>query len=109
MASTRELVNYSVFNEVRALIGTERTFGLLSDFARDLGQRFRSEAPEDLAFDAHAMTSSAGLFGFGELARVCREIEEACRTGCQVGALRTRLDQARRDTLDEIDWMLIAD
>ncbi|MGH1571253.1 Hpt domain-containing protein [Methylobacterium sp. P31] len=89
------------------MIGRERTLGLLSDFANDLDRRFRSEAPDDLAFDAHAMTSSAGLFGFGELACVCREVEEACRAGCEVGALRTRLDQARRDTLDEIDELLM--
>jgi HPt (histidine-containing phosphotransfer) domain-containing protein len=101
-------VNYAAFNEVRALIGTERTFGLLSDFARDLGHRFRSEAPGDLALDAHAMISSAGVFGFKELVCACRDMEEACRTGCEVGALRTRLDQARRDTLDEIDWLRIA-
>lgn len=101
-------MNYSALNEVRALIGTERTFGLLSDFARDLGQRFRSEASEDLAFDAHAMISSAGMLGFEELVRACRKVEEACRTGCAIGEARTRLDQARRDTLDEVDWLQIA-
>ncbi len=102
-------MNYAAFSEVRALIGAERTLGLLSDFARDLGQRFRSEAPDDLAFDAHATISSAGVFGFAELAGLCREVEEACRTGCEVEALRTRLDQARRDTLNEIDWLRIAE
>lgn len=90
-------MNYAAFDEVRALIGAERTLSLLSAFAQDLGQRFRSEAPDDLALDAHAMISSAGVFGFTELACVCREVEEACRAGCKVEALRARLDQARRD------------
>lgn len=101
-------MNYSVFNEVRALIGTDRTFGLLSDFARDLEHRFQSDAPGELAFDAHTTISSAGIFGFGELVLACRELEEACRTGREAEVPRARLDQARRDTLDEIDWLRIA-
>lgn len=101
-------MNYAAFHEVRALIGTERALSLLSAFARDLGQRFGSEAPDDLAFDAHAVISAAGTFGFSELACVCREVEEACRADCEVAALRTRLDKVRRDALDEIDWLQIA-
>lgn len=101
-------MNFATFNEVCGLIGAERTFGLLSDFARDLGRRFRPKAPDDLAFDAHAMISPAGMFGFADLACICREVEEACRTGCKIEVLRTRLDQARRDTLNEIDWLQIA-
>ncbi len=101
-------MNHSVFNEVRALIGKERTFSLLSTFARDLGQRFRSDAADDLAFDAHAMISSAGMLGFEELVCACRELEEACRTGCEIKGPWTRLGQARRETLDEIDWLRIA-
>lgn len=101
-------MNHAAFNEVRALIGTERALGLLSDFARDLGQRFGSEAMDDLAFDAHAVISPAGTFGFSELARVCREVEEACRVDREITTLRTHLDEVRRDALDEIDWLQIA-
>ncbi|MGC5341080.1 Hpt domain-containing protein, partial [Escherichia coli] len=39
------------------------------------------QPPDGIAQDAHAMIAAAAMLGFGDLARLCREVEAACRSG----------------------------
>ena len=98
----------AALDEIRELMGEEKTRDLLAGVAADLRARFRSDRPEDLAFDAHTTISTAGQFGFLDLSDLCREIEEACRIGADVTLLRVRLNQLRRQTLREIEELLRA-
>jgi len=71
----------AALDEIREAMGEARTLDLLALVAADLNRRFGSEASQDLAFDAHAMPGTAGLFGVRMLAGVCREVEAACQSG----------------------------
>jgi HPt (histidine-containing phosphotransfer) domain-containing protein len=102
-------MNLRALDEIRELIGAEQTNELLRLLAIDLQQRFeRGMRRDDLAFDAHAVVSAAGLLGFISLADLCREVEEACRAGWEVSDLQARLDRVRRETIDQIAALRMA-
>jgi HPt (histidine-containing phosphotransfer) domain-containing protein len=101
-------MNLRALDEIRELLGAEQTNELLRLLAIDLQQRFGRGMRDDLAFDAHAVVSAAGLLGFISLADLCREVEEACRAGWEVSDLQARLDKVRRETIDQIAALRMA-
>ena len=101
-------MNLGALDEIRELIGAEQTSELLRLLAIDLQQRFGQGKRDDLAFDAHAVVSAAGLLGFISLANLCREVEAACRAGWEVSDLQVRLDRVRSETIDRIAALRMA-
>lgn len=94
--------------EMRELLGEQKTLALLADLATDLRSQFESGRTEDLAFDAHATISTAGLFGFLDLSNLCREVEEAYRAGASMTLLQVRLNEVRQQVLDQIEMLRTA-
>lgn len=87
---------------LETLLPTARVTEMQAEFRHELDARFRSDDPEDLAHDAHALVTAAGLLGFDDLASACRALEEACRGGGSIAAARARVDGARRAALARI-------
>ena len=98
-------MNPAALEEIRDLVGEEKTRDLLGGLAADLRSRFTSPSAKDLAFDAHTTISCAGMLGFVTLANLCREIEEACRAGADLTILRAQLNKERRRVLSRIKEM----
>lgn len=97
-------VDLNALGEVRATLGVERTSRLLQLLAVELEKRFEPGSCdlEDLALDAHTITSAAGMLGFKSLSKLCRKVEQACRAGREVKVLRARLMEARRAAINQI-------
>ncbi|HEV7439240.1 MAG TPA: Hpt domain-containing protein, partial [Methylobacterium sp.] len=55
-----------------------------------------------IAYDAHAMVSAAGMLGFVGLSELCREIEAAAHAGSDLKPLICRLDTLRTGALGTI-------
>lgn len=71
------------FDEVCATMGRDWVVKGLRKLAAQIETTFGQEslAPADrrqLAQRAHALASSAGMFGFSELSQLCRRLEDAC-------------------------------
>ena len=94
----------AALDEIRDLRGG-KTHDLLADFAADLRRRFASERVEDLAFDAHATISAAGMLGLVGLVDVCRDVEEACRAGADATLPLARLQEERRRVVYAIEGL----
>ncbi|MDR7037691.1 signal transduction histidine kinase/FixJ family two-component response regulator/HPt (histidine-containing phosphotransfer) domain-containing protein [Methylobacterium sp. BE186] len=85
-------------------IGPVRLQGLLSLLAGELGERFRPGETDraQIAHDAHAMVSAAGVLGFTGLSVLCREIETAAGSGADLVVPLRRLETLRTATLAAI-------
>ena len=81
----RPVPEAAALDAIAAVIGRERVHGLLVALAAELDSRFGAGVgpqPRDgVAQDAHAMIAAAAMLGFTDLARLCREVEAACRDG----------------------------
>ncbi len=91
----------AVLDAMRVKFGTARVDGLLDLLAGELSQRFRLAVTDrtEIAHDAHAMVSAAGMLGFGGLSDLCRELEAAAHAGDDLSHLIRRLDEQRTKTL----------
>ncbi|GEP04985.1 hypothetical protein MOX02_30230 [Methylobacterium oxalidis] len=85
-------------------IGAARLQSLLSLLAGELGERFRPGETDrtQIAHDAHAMVSAAGVLGFTGLSVLCREIEAAANSGADLAVPLRRLETLRSATLATI-------
>jgi PAS domain S-box-containing protein len=83
--TARPVPEAAALDAIAEVVGRERVLGLLRSLAKELDTRFGGAAPppvrEGVAQDAHAMIAAAAMLGFVDLARLCREVEAACRTG----------------------------
>ncbi|GJE02049.1 PAS domain-containing hybrid sensor histidine kinase/response regulator [Methylobacterium isbiliense] len=105
-------VDRTVYEDVAGLLGPARLARLLDDLAREIGDRLSDACLDgsDLARlrgDAHGLASAAGQLGFAELARLCRDLERACREerdrpGPDLASILAALRQARDRALGEI-------
>lgn len=84
-AASRAVPEAAALEAIADMVGRERVQGLLDSLARELDSRFGGGAAPQLrdgiARDAHAMIAAASMLGFDDLARMCREVEAACRSG----------------------------
>lgn len=93
-----EVLDTVVYEELRALIGPERTAAMLKKLEEKLdglniAERETTFDREQLARVAHSMISSAGMLGFLKLSNVCRDLETACVSGAD---LTSPVQEARR-------------
>ncbi|HEX8416191.1 MAG TPA: response regulator, partial [Methylobacterium sp.] len=104
--SDSPILDLEVYQSLRDLMGEKKVAELLVRLSRELQSRFVAMAGDEeraqLAQDAHAMISMAGMLGFSNLADVCRELEEASATGLEFSRRWARLESARRMALDQI-------
>lgn len=75
----------AALDAIAAAVGRERVHELLVALATELearfGRRVLRQPREVVAQEAHAMIAAAAMLGFTDLARLCREVEAACRDG----------------------------
>ena len=104
---SRESVDRATFDEMRTLLGPERMGSLLSRLSAELdrcfGQPDSEPDPDRLAEDSHALVPAADALGFPALARMCREIEAACRSGEDYRASLAALRALAAETVREIE------
>lgn len=103
-------LDLTVLDDVRALLGADRVGELLGDLADELAERFEpaSDDAAKLAFDAHAMVAAAGALGFAEMSSLCREVEQACRSGRDIHPFRKRIEDACATVCREIGGLRAA-
>lgn len=96
-----QTLDADVLDAMRLRFGPERVDGLLDMLAGELSQRFRVPANDrqEIAHDAHAMVSAAGMLGFAGLSDLCRELEAAAHAGSDLSQLIRRLEVQRARTL----------
>jgi PAS domain S-box-containing protein len=91
----------AVLDAMRVKFGAVRVDGLLDLLAGELSQRFGFAVTDrdEIAHDAHAMVSAAGMLGFGGLSSLCRELEAAAHAGDDLSHLIRRLEVQRAKAL----------
>ncbi|WP_336485704.1 PAS domain-containing protein [Methylobacterium nigriterrae] len=94
----------SALSAVRESVGDARVGSLLALLESELRERFRPGETDrmQIAHDAHALVSAAGMLGFTGLSELCREIEAAAHAGAELPPLIRRLDARRADALSTI-------
>lgn len=99
-----QILDSEVLDGMRLRFGPERVDGLLDMLAGELSQRFRTAANDrsEIAHDAHAMVSAAGMLGFAGLSELCRELEAAAHAGRDLSPLIRRLEVQRSKALRAI-------
>lgn len=94
------------------VVGQDRVQGLLESLAKELDARFGTVAApparDGIAQDAHAMIAAAAMLGFGDLARLCREVEAACRSGLDFTSALADLRRHSAAVVTEIGQMRAA-
>lgn len=96
-----QTLDAEVLETMRSRFGQDRVDGLLDMLAGELSQRFRLAINDrqEIAHDAHAMVSAAGMLGFAGLSDLCRELEAAAHAGGDLSHLIRRLEVQRAKTL----------
>jgi signal transduction histidine kinase/CheY-like chemotaxis protein/HPt (histidine-containing phosphotransfer) domain-containing protein len=99
-------IDRTVLAEMTEMVGPERMGDLLAMLAKELAQRFGTDARpanrDQLMLDAHAMVSAASMVGFAALAETCRAFEAACRAGDDVAPILGTLQARAAETIAEI-------
>lgn len=85
-AASEDALDLDKVGEMERLLGSAATARLLEKLKLDLAARLsdarvRNGAALDVAADAHACVSAAGMLGFSALSRACAALETACRVG----------------------------
>jgi PAS domain S-box-containing protein len=90
--------------QLKGLLGAERLDEMLGEFQEELSSRFAAQpdgadALKLLRREAHSMISQAGMLGFEELSRRCRELQDACDKGSDISAALEALGNAQAGVL----------
>jgi signal transduction histidine kinase/DNA-binding response OmpR family regulator len=98
------VLDRDALSAVRDSIGTPRVLSLLALLEAELRDRFQPGETDrmQIAYDAHAIVSAAGMLGFVGLSELCREIEAAAHAGSDLKPLICRLDTLRTGALGTI-------
>jgi HPt (histidine-containing phosphotransfer) domain-containing protein len=106
-SSRMPTLDQQTYGGLVAVMGRERVLRLLEQLMAKL-EEWVSDAhatPEErqqLAREAHAMVSSAGMLGFAALSTSCADLERACEEGAAVAEVLSRVQAARAEALAEI-------
>lgn len=95
----------TAYQALVASIGPENSRRVFEGFEQELRRRFRDSQRtnrKELVRDAHAIRGEAGQLGFPDLAQACRELEDACESGCEVETPMERVEIERRKALEAI-------
>ncbi len=102
----------AALDAIAAVVGQDRVHGLLVALAAELDSRFGAgvgpQARDGVAQDAHAMIAAAAMLGFTDLARLCRDVETACREGLDYDPVLADLRRYSAAVVTEIGLMRAA-
>ena len=102
----------AALDAIAAVVGQDRVHGLLVALAAELDSRFGAgvgpQARDGVAQDAHAMIAAAAMLGFTDLARLCRDVETACREGLDYDPVLADLRRYSAAVVTEIGLMQAA-
>ncbi|MDQ0449687.1 PAS domain S-box-containing protein [Methylobacterium aerolatum] len=108
----RPVPEAAALDAIADVVGRERVLGLLKSLADELNARFGEASlrpvREDVAQDAHAMIAAAAMLGFVDLARLCRDVEAACRSGLDYDHVLADLRAHSAAVVEEINLMQAA-
>jgi HPt (histidine-containing phosphotransfer) domain-containing protein len=94
----------ATYKDLLEVVGPDRMLKLLDRLAQMLRDDVTAEqAREGLESMAHQLVAAAGALGFRRLADLCRELEDACARGADVGAILLKLDEACASALVVIE------
>ncbi|WP_375455789.1 PAS domain-containing protein [uncultured Methylobacterium sp.] len=98
------ILDRAVLDALENGFGSGRVGALLDLMAGELRERFRPGETDrvQIAHDAHALISAAGMLGFIKLSRLCREIETAAHGGTELSPLIRLLEIQRAEVLGAI-------
>ena len=102
------LFDRNTFEEFKETVGPKRAVAWLLRFKDELEVTLRDAAlagREELARDVHRLIAQAGMLGFPELCRLLAELEEACSTGGDIGALIDSAAKQSKRAFTAIDEM----
>ncbi|WP_246777330.1 ATP-binding protein [Microvirga sp. VF16] len=96
--------------EFRQVIGTAQVDQWIARFNTQLKESFASEGAvtmdrQQIASIAHALIPQAALMGFSDFAKLCTELEQACRSGAEFSKLHERLRASARDVCSHIEGL----
>ncbi|MDP4022769.1 PAS domain S-box protein [Methylobacterium sp. NEAU 140] len=107
-------IDRDALDTLAASVGRDRIGGLLAMLAEELDARFGYAAPardrdrDSIADDAHTMIAATSMLGFDGLARLCRTVEETCRSGGDYGAALDTLRARTAEAIAEIETLRAA-
>nr|WP_147045275.1 PAS domain-containing protein [Methylobacterium gnaphalii] len=110
------ILDEETFSSIKERMGADRIQSLLMLLEEELQARFAATDTHgldavdraQLAHDAHAMISAAGILGFVGLSRLCREVEAACHAGDDLVPLIRRLAELRGGAIQTIQELRAA-
>ncbi|MCE4223706.1 PAS domain-containing protein [Methylobacterium sp. C25] len=110
------ILDQDAFASIKERMGADRIQALLVLLEEELQARFAATDLQNsdvvdraqLAHDAHAMVSAAGILGFVRLSRLCREVEAACHAGDDLVPLIRRLAELRGGAIQTIQELRAA-
>ncbi|HEV2558729.1 MAG TPA: ATP-binding protein [Microvirga sp.] len=83
------VLDRAILAELMEVGGAPMVQRLLDQFAANYAARFADQAPAQVARDAHALVSSAGMLGLTRLSQACARLEAACEVEADVSPLLT--------------------
>jgi CheY-like chemotaxis protein len=83
------VLDRAILAELMEVGGAPMVQRLLDQFAANYAARFADQAPAQVARDAHALVSSAGMLGLTRLSQACARLEAACEAETDVSPLLT--------------------
>ncbi|WP_375464780.1 ATP-binding protein [uncultured Methylobacterium sp.] len=95
------VLDRGVYGALESNFGRAHAGVLLDLMANELRERFRPGETDrvQVAHDAHALISAAGMLGFADLSRLCRAIEVAAHADADLDPLIRRLEVQRAEVL----------
>jgi HPt (histidine-containing phosphotransfer) domain-containing protein len=106
--------DHATYQGILEVVGQDRMLHLLDRLAQMLRDHITAEqareekAREGLESMAHQLVSATGALGFGHLADLCRELEDACARRADVAEITLKLDGACASALVEIEMLKAA-
>ncbi len=77
-SSDEPVLDEAIIEELQAMGGNPMVERLFDQFAANYQGRFAGPDRTQIARDAHALVSSAGMLGLTRLSRACARLEKAC-------------------------------
>jgi signal transduction histidine kinase/CheY-like chemotaxis protein/HPt (histidine-containing phosphotransfer) domain-containing protein len=106
ISSAALLFDQTAYEAILEMVGPDGMANLLDRLAAQLREPIDEHAPEHrcevLQRYAHKLVGATGMLGFEGLSTLCRELEDACASGSELGNLLHRLNAARAAALIQI-------
>ncbi|GJE59571.1 Hpt domain-containing protein [Methylobacterium trifolii] len=101
---TIPLLDRATFDDLGAVIGTEKILRLADRFAASLSTAFPQDgcSGDDYAREAHTLISMSGMLGCERLSQACRMLETAAKVGADLAGPLAEIRDLRDRTIEAI-------